>query len=178
MVNIGRAVVTNEYIIKETHTDLVINNSNKGRFTILISTDDYEKCSKLKWNVQVIKYKDSETTYVYSSNNGKHTLLHRFILGITDDDVGDHINGDTLNNKRDNLRRCSHKENCRNRGENRNSSGYKGVLWNDHITTPKWMAYIKVDYKFKNLGYYDNIEDAINARKDAEEKYFGEYARC
>lgn len=177
MSGIGKANITNQYIKTDEHTELIINNSNKGVFKVLISNEDYDKCIKLRWNIQVVKYKDKVKWYAYSSNNGKHIFLHRFILGINGKSVGDHINGDTIDNRRENLRECSHKENCRNRGENQNYSGHKGVLWYTRTKTPKWMAYIKVDYKFKNLGYYDNIEDAIDARKEAEEKYFGEYVR-
>lgn len=57
----------------------------------------------------------------------------------------------------------------------KNKSGYKGVAWsNKH---GKWIARIMINYKNKTLGYFNNIEDAIKARKLAEEKYFGEYSR-
>lgn len=92
--------------------------------------------------------------------------------------VIDHINGDTLDNRRSNLRECTNTENCRNRADNyNNKSGYKGVFWYTHCKTPKWVANITVDRKKIHLGYFENIEDAIEARRKAEEKYFGEYIR-
>ena len=54
-----------------------------------------------------------------------------------------------------------------------NTSGYTGVLWDK--AKNKWMARIKVNYKQIFLGYYDTLEKAIEVRKEAEIKYFGEY---
>jgi hypothetical protein len=53
-----------------------------------------------------------------------------------------------------------------------NISGVAGVRFENK----KWVAYIKVNYKKIWLGAFDNFEDAVNARKVAEEKYFGEYS--
>jgi hypothetical protein len=92
--------------------------------------------------------------------------------------VIDHINGNTMDCRKMNLRSCTHGENLRNRKvKENNKSGVTGVFWNNYIPTPKWMAYIKLNYKFINLGYYDDKEDAIKARKEAEQKYFGEFVR-
>jgi hypothetical protein len=55
-----------------------------------------------------------------------------------------------------------------------NTSGVTGVGWNKD--SQKWCAYICKNYEQIHLGYFDNFDDAVRARKDAEEKYFGEYA--
>ncbi len=87
----------------------------------------------------------------------------------------DHINHDTLDNRKCNLRVCDKVRNGRNRRLNVNStSGYKGVTWSEQ--NRKWMAYIYDHKKFKNLGYYTNVDDAVCARKEAEAKLFGEFA--
>lgn len=79
----------------------------------------------------------------------------------------DHISGDTTDNRPDNLRDVSHAENCRNQAVSKsNSSGTNGVTF--HCATGKWRAQIGVDYKVTHLGYFDNIEDAIAARKAAD----------
>ena len=57
---------------------------------------------------------------------------------------------------------------------NNNTSGIKGVCWNKNYQ--KWFAYIKINQKSINLGYFINFDDAVKARKEAEEKYFGEYS--
>lgn len=55
-----------------------------------------------------------------------------------------------------------------------NTSGYTGVCWSKSMNS--WFARIVVNYKEIILGYYSNIEDAIKARKEAEEKYYGEWS--
>lgn len=116
---------------------------------------------------------------VYSQKwkKGKATTykLHRVIM---DAPVGmdvDHINGNPLDNRRSNLRICTHKENSRNtKLAKNNTSGAIGVRWDK--TKNKWLARIKVDYKDIHIGRFNNFKDAVKARKDAEIKYFGEFA--
>lgn len=56
----------------------------------------------------------------------------------------------------------------------RNTSGVTGVGWVK--SKQQWRARITVEYKEIHLGYFDKFEDAAKARKDAEEKYFGEFS--
>lgn len=103
-------------------------------------------------------------------------MLHRLVMGNPKGMIIDHIDGDTMNNRKSNLRVCTFRENCRNRKMHRgNTSGYRGVTWVEK--EQKWMAYIHIDMckKFKNLGYFENKEDAYKARLKAEEKYFGDF---
>jgi len=89
-------------------------------------------------------------------------------------DVDHKIKGNGLDNRKSNLRNCTTSENMMNtRLYNTNTSGHKGITWNKK--TENWMAYIRLNYKFINLGYYTNIDDAIKAREKAEDKYFGEF---
>ncbi len=82
----------------------------------------------------------------------------------------DHINGNRSDNRICNLRDASSGENGRNRKrQNDNKTGVSGVTWsNAHL---KWRARIHVNGKRLHLGYYENIEDAIAVRKEAEAKY-------
>ena len=88
----------------------------------------------------------------------------------------DHIDGDRLNNRIENLRLATHTENARNRQNlsKRNSSGSTGVCW--HIRARKWFARIKVNGRYIHLGLFTNKQDAIAARRIAEAKHFGEFA--
>ena len=62
-----------------------------------------------------------------------------------------------------------------NRGlSSNNTSGVTGVSWSK--TMNKWRARINVNGKEINLGYFNKFEDAVKARKKAEEKYFGEFS--
>jgi AP2 domain-containing protein/HNH endonuclease len=102
--------------------------------------------------------------------------LHRLIMNAPADKEVDHINGDTLDNRRCNLRICSHKENLRNQKLPKNSkSGYKGVTWYKRIK--KWRSHIRLNKKQIHLGYFDDIKLAANAYNEAAIKYFGEFAK-
>ncbi len=75
----------------------------------------------------------------------------------------DHIDNNRLNNKLNNLRWASHQENQMNSSiSSKNTSGVKGVYYDK--TRNKWVAQISIDGTMKNIGRYDNIEDAIIAR--------------
>jgi len=82
----------------------------------------------------------------------------------------DHIDGNPLNNKWDNLRDVTSQENGRNkRILKNNTSGFTGVCWDD--VNKKWRAFIRVDRKTIHIGRFTNIQQAIDARKDANIKY-------
>ena len=120
----------------------------------------------------------SRDGYVYRKKNGKTILLHRALFNDTDiqGKVIDHINGVTTDNRRCNLRVCTPAENSRNAGISKsNTSGITGVSWRKD--RQKWRSHIRFEGKFYALGHYDNLEDAIKARKEAEVKYFGEFRR-
>ena len=102
-------------------------------------------------------------------------LLHRFVTNTTDRNVYiDHQNRDSLDNRKSNLRTCNDSTNSMNSKLYRtNKSGHKGVRWDKYLN--KWTAYIMKNQKFKHLGYFNNYEDAVKVREEAEKKYFGEY---
>lgn len=151
-------------------TNKAVGTDNKGlKFTIDI--EDWVKCKDYSWFVDKDGY-----VYVKTSISGKYTQLHRFLTNPTDDMQVDHINGDTLNNCKSNLRIVTAQQNAMNHKKySNNSSGCPGVSWDKQ--TKKWTA--SIGYKGKNiyLGCYTNIEEAVKARQEAEKKYFGEYTR-
>lgn len=100
--------------------------------------------------------------------------MHRIIMGVSDHkyDV-DHINHDTLDNRKVNLRVCEHYRNCENKRVTKNKIGVTGVGKKKGLN--KYHANIMVKKKSIHLGYFYELSDAIKARKDAELKYFGEY---
>lgn len=103
-------------------------------------------------------------------------LVWRLFGGVrSDGDVIDHVDGDTGNDRIENLRCCPQSSNIKNRKLNKNSkSGIKGVY---AVANGKWLASICVDTKQINLGRFPTKELAAEARRAAEEKYFGEYNR-
>lgn len=141
----------------------------------IIDKEDYQKVKNLHWN--------NEKPYLYTtstiqSNNQKTIIrLHRLILGVNNETVFvDHINGNPLDNRKSNLRIVTSQQNCYNHKKRiDNTSGVTGVKLVKKNNS--WNARIVVNKKEISLGCYKRFEDAVKARKDAEEKYFGEYKR-
>lgn len=119
----------------------------------------------------------------YARKSGSEVvLLHRVILermiqrGLEDSEIPDHISGDGLDNRRNNLRIATTSQNQANRkAPKNNTSGYKGV----HFYKPlqKWVAYIRVNYKRHHLGYFATPEAAYQAYCEAAKSFFGEYSK-
>ena len=98
--------------------------------------------------------------------------MHRLIMDIEDINVQvDHFNRNRKDNRKENLKYLSPQHNNWNKGlQKNNESGVTGVRWNKEAQ--KWIAYIMR----KHLGTFNSFEDAVKARKRAEQKYFGEYS--
>ena len=87
----------------------------------------------------------------------------------------DHINGNGLDNRIENLRLANHSQNASNRRkQSKNTSGTVGVVW--HKSCKKWQAQIEVRQKNIHLGLFSSKPDACAARKAAEIRYFGSFS--
>jgi hypothetical protein len=105
----------------------------------------------------------------------KNIMMHRLIMNTPEGMDTDHINGDKLDNRRENLRVCTRSQNMQNTTRRSdNTSGYKGVDWDKE--NGKWRAEIKVDSRRINLGRYDSAEEAALAYDRAAREYHGEFA--
>lgn len=125
---------------------------------------------KYCWNI-------SNQGYVVAKNKGSNKIIrmHRFITNCPDNMVVDHINHNKADNRMSNLRICVWADNTRNHKVPKNSTtGISGVSW--HKKASKWQARITINGKRINLGVFDNIEDARQARLKAELEYFGEFS--
>lgn len=152
-----------------------------GRNYFYFDIEDYDKIKNRYW-----KFNDQD--YVVSSKRKKlgetgDVRLHRIIMGLTKDDHidVDHIRGDDTrnDNRKSNLRLASRTENNMNIGVRpNNTSGVTGVSYRPKDN--KWEAYITKNKKCTKLGLFSNFDDAVNARKEAEKKMFGEwqYSYC
>lgn len=113
----------------------------------------------------------------------KHSFsMHRHIMArvtgrpLVKGEIVDHINGNSLDNRRNNLRLCTHAQNIHNqRLSQRNTSGYKGVSYSKK--RKKWSAEIKADNVRYKLGHFDTPEAAHEAYCTAATKLFGDFAR-
>ena len=135
----------------------------------LIDIEDYGKVKHSCW------LKNSKG-YIVCRVNNKEIKLHRLITNCPEGMLVDHINGNVFDNRKSNLRICNAMQNGMNRKLSiKNTSGYTGVSWNKK--SQKWESTIKANRKRLYLGNYENIEDAVKARKEAEKLYFKEFAR-
>ena len=177
-----KPVIRNIMYVENDYGVIEVNSPKYGFFRFLIDLDDFEKCSNLTWGIMAAKSIVSDYVQYYASTQGHpeykgtQLLLHRFLMNTPKGMLTDHINGNSYDNRKSNLRICTHLENLQNRAKNKNNtSGVKGVSWNTKEN--KWGAYIYLNNKYKNLGLYETIEAATEVRRLAEEKYFGEFNR-
>lgn len=157
----------------EVNGDVVTMYDSKG-YSFLIDFDDLERVKEHCWKVSKRGY----VTAVSPMVNGKRTYmnLQRFITRCSDKSmVVDHINHNTSDNRKCNLRICTPAQNQYNvKPTSYNKSGVRGVRFNKECN--KWEVGFTLNKKHRIIGYFDNISDAILLRKQYEEKYYGEYA--
>lgn len=149
-----------------------IGYTSKGE-PFYFDLEDYDKIKEYTWFIGT----GSIDGYVVSgTKNRKHTLMHRLVMNYSGTNDIDHIHGkETRNdNRKYNLRIATRSQNNMNKGVAKSNTGIIGVHQIKH--NGKFRAYIAKDGKNIHLGDFINIEDAIKARKEAEVKYFGEYA--
>ena len=169
----------------------IIESPKYGTKEVLIDEEDYDLVDGIKWTAKKNTKTSKNKFYVKRNINfrmvtdpktGKRKQkqdcqqLHREIikrkLNFKEEDIKgkqvDHINGDPLDNRRENLRLVTDKENKWNKGlRKNNTSGYVGVNW--HKQTQKWNARARFTCeqtgreKTKFLGYYNDKEEAARA---------------
>lgn len=139
---------------------LKLYGKNGGGYA-LVDDDIYEKVSWYPWKVDGAGYPRA------------HKIrLHEIVMGEKPDgkQLIDHISRDKLDNRRSNLRFATLAENAYNRDSPLSKTGHRGIVRRDNRPTPYWVA-IHVDSKTKYIGSYKTLEEAIAARKNAEEEY-------
>lgn len=165
----------NNIIIKDDHAEMIIEKDNKN-FICLFDIEDIDKINYIKWNIH--RSSENKEYYVIGreralKNKGKYFKFHRLIMNCPNDMVIDHINHNTLDNRKCNLRICTIQQN----NENRNgcyitniSSGYRNVYWCKDRN--KWRVMLKQKGKYYLGGFFTNIEDAIKVAEEMRKKYF------
>lgn len=141
---------------------------------VYIDTDDLEKV-KMYSGTWFAGYDGSGNRYYIHGKDrrggeNKTILLHRYIMDCPEGKVVDHMDRNSLNNKRGNLRIVTPGENMQNRKiQKNNTSGARGVSW--YKKTGQWRVQICVEGKMKLLGLYDHFDDAVAVAKEAYERH-------
>lgn len=162
-------------------SDYFLVNITSGRWSkqfAKISPQDAELVLLHKWRAATIKRRG--TVYAISAEKeaGKYSRLrmHRLIMGVTDEQHVDHINGDGLDNRRENLRIATPQQNQGNSQKRAAAqSRYKGVSWS--VQARKWRAYITLNRKQTHLGLFADEIDAARAYDAKAIELFGGFAR-
>ena len=135
----------------------------------IVDDEDYDFLVLYKWHV----------VNGYAQNTKKTPLkvvniyMHRLIMDFPDGEV-DHINNNTLDNRKSNLRICSHRQNQLNQKlSRRNTSGYRGVS----KYGKKWRAYISINGNDLFLGYFKTPEEAAKAYDQKSMEFHGEFGK-
>lgn len=154
--------------IYEKGESYCVGYTEKGT-KFLFDTDDWDLVTSYYW-------REGSNGYIIACGNSWRIQLHRLLMGFPDNMVVDHVNGDITDNRKANLRVCTQHDNSMNcKISKNNTSGCTGVVWNKG--KKKWTAQICYNYKTYCLGHFNKFDDAVKARKEAEEKYFGKYAK-
>lgn len=142
------------------------NRDSQGRDYFWFDKEDYEKIKDFCWFFS--------NDYVVAHNESHKTIyLHKIILPSLKQ--VDHIQHEKYDNRKTKLRIATNAENGRNQGvQSNNTSGVTGVSW--HKQRNAWQSYIGVNGKNLYLGLHLDKDDAIKARIDAENEYFGEWS--
>lgn len=135
----------------------------------LLDEDDYERLKNYRWTLQPHGYVAYHKT-IY---------LHKEILKTKKDEIVDHINGDILDNRKNNLRIATRSQNAVNRKKgkrNKYSLLYRGIKFRKGLKKP-WIARIGYDHQTKHIGYFATEKEAAMAYNNKAQELYGEFAK-
>ena len=178
----------NNYIIDEEKQTAKIELSRRdgNNFWVTIDLEDLDRVINFpyswfaKYSSTVGKFYAASSEYRPELKKARTVLMHQFIMGVENStrEVNiDHINHDTLDNRKENLRITNVTDNCKNRRLSKaNKSGYRNVCWDKR--EQMWIVQLQVDGKNTCLGKFpkDALDEAGSFAKEMRAKYYGEFA--
>lgn len=138
-----------------------------GEYIVLLDAEDLELVKQYQWCI-------NGNGYVTSGAGDAQVIMHRLIMGATNNSLVDHANRNKLDNRKCNLRLCGKRDNLYNFGARiDNCCGYRGVRKH---RSGRYTAQIAFKGKAYHIGCYDTAESAANAYDSAASVIAGEYA--
>jgi hypothetical protein len=175
--------IKNEYKIVDNYVVVYYTQNDGKTFEILFDLEDLELVQNLSYSIGITKCKHGTKPYakiykylgmIEGKPKYKAFYLHRILLNFPDSFV-DHINHNTLDNRKSNLRLCTNEQNTKHKhGKNKNNkSGYRNVSWSEYYN--KWLVQLQIDGKNHCLGKFSNVHDAGAFAKEMRRIYYGEF---
>jgi hypothetical protein len=157
--------------------EFIIRSKVKGDHTVFFDEEDLPLVNRYGWNLFRGRHGFYAQTTVRVKGKWKKVGLHVLIMNPSDGMQVDHRDGNTLNNRRNNLRLATPMQNCHNRGlSSKNTSGYKGVQ--KLAKNGKYIALICANKKVHHGGKeFDTAEEAAVRWNEMALEYHGEFAR-
>ncbi len=140
-------------------------------YEAIVDNKDFIYLSKFKWC-----WSHGYAIARLPKGKGLHMRMHRLITQAKEDELVDHINMDTLDNRRINLRICTKSQNMRNRGKQKNNtSGYKGIGWDKERN--RWKVQLSANDK-NIMKRFKELEDAMRFYQELAGIYHRDFARA
>ena len=173
MKNIGEQMKRRDEL---TDKYIEVVSPKYGAFKFILDVDDFLKLSKNKWYLLKCRGYLYATRAERNKGTRKWFKLHRVIADAPAGMVVDHINGNTLDNRKCNLRVCTPRQNTISQKKNRRETlgKYRGVVF--YKKENNYGARIRTEEKRMCLGRFKNAIDAARAYDIAALKYHGEFA--
>jgi hypothetical protein len=174
-----------DYVIEKDVTKIIYTNRKQEKITTTIDTEDLEKILNFHYSLSIQLNKHSKeyyanfTTYTKPENGKRITkilYLHNFIMGNLDGYIVDHINHNTLDNRKENLRHIAKQSNETNRKSknSNNKSGHRNVC----LVKDKWVVQLQIDGKNTKLKSFplDQLDEAGKFAEEMRQKYYGDFS--
>ena len=172
----------NNYVIdKENNIARIeLHRRNAENFWTIIDLDDLDRVLEYPYTWYAKYQYLNKGYYVYASEYIPETqkcrsiFLHQFIVNANGKTV-DHINGDTFDNRKSNLRIVEDSNNSKNRKSrnSNNTSGYRKVSWSK--SESKWLVQLQINKKNTVFGKFDDVHEAGKFAEEMRQKYYKEF---
>ncbi len=150
----------------------------KSGDTVIVDDEDYSLVSGFSWHLRKGRQTNYAQSKIRKGDRYVAVAMHRLIMNALPKTEIDHINRNGLDNRKENLRFCTKRQNQGNRESPRvkKTSPYKGVSFEGNVFRNKpWRASIYIRGKAKNLGLFATQEEAAEAYAVAARQEYGEF---